>query len=188
MTPPLESDLSHVLLTEECIRRRVDALAREISEVYRDEDEIIVISIINGAIPFTADLIRRIDLPIRLDCLRVSTYRDDTRPHRNPELIDTLRLPIKGHHVLLVDDILDTGRTFARVVNLLKKMGPASLRVCVLLDKIGRREIPFHADFVGFKIPDEFVVGYGLDFAERYRNLRCIGVLRPELQNPPEWQ
>jgi hypoxanthine phosphoribosyltransferase len=89
--------------------------------------------------------------------------------------------------VLLIDDILDTGKTLSVVVELIKKQNPASVRTCVLLDKQGRREVEFEADFVGFQIPDRFVVGYGLDFAERYRNLPNIGILKPQLQNPPEW-
>jgi hypoxanthine phosphoribosyltransferase len=101
--------------------------------------------------------------------------------------VHSLTLDIAKRHVLLIDDILDTGKTLALVTGLIRKLKPASLRVCVLLDKQGRREVPAEADFVGFKIPDKFVVGYGLDFAERYRNLPCIGVLKSELQNPPEW-
>ncbi|HEY9155107.1 MAG TPA: phosphoribosyltransferase family protein, partial [Opitutaceae bacterium] len=98
-----------------------------------------------------------------------------------------LQLDISNRHVLLIDDILDTGKTLSAVVEVIRKQDPASVRTCVLLDKIGRREVEFSADFVGFEIPDRFVVGYGLDFAERYRNLPCIGILRPQLQNPPEW-
>lgn len=184
----LSSDLQTVLVTERDIKRRVRDLGREITKLYRPHGEITFIAIINGSIPFTADLMREIQLPLRLDSMRVSTYRDDTKPVSDPELIDTLRLDIKGRHVLLIDDILDTGRTFKRVVDVLKKKNPATLKVCVLLEKVGRREVEVQADFVGFRIPDEFAVGYGLDFADSYRNLKCIGVLKPELQNPPVWR
>ena len=149
--------------------------------------EITIVAIINGAILFTADLLREIPNPIRLDCIRVSSYRNDTKSHDKPQLVHSLTLDVANRHVLLIDDILDTGKTLSMVVGLIRKLSPASVKVCVLLDKKGRREVPFEADFVGFEIPDKFVVGYGLDFAERYRNLPCIGVLKPQLQNPPEW-
>ncbi|PTY07251.1 hypoxanthine phosphoribosyltransferase [Opitutaceae bacterium EW11] len=180
------ADLETVLVSESAIKRRLKKLGEDISHAYGDE-EITVVAIINGAILFTADLIRAIRNPIRLDCIRISSYRNDTRSHGRPQLLHSLQLDIANRHVLLIDDILDTGKTLAVVVEMIKKQSPASVRTCVLLDKIGRREVEFEADFVGFQIPDRFVVGYGLDFAERYRNLPCIGVLKPHLQNPPEW-
>ncbi len=179
-------DLESVLFTEAEIRRRVHSLGRELKQAY-GEGEFTIVSIINGAVLFTADLMREIDNPVRLDCIRISSYGDRTQSVGTPQIVHSLTLDIAGRHVLLIDDILDTGKTIALVSSLVRKLDPASLRVCVLLDKQGRREVPFEADFVGFKIPDKFVVGYGLDFAERYRNLPCIGVLRPDLQNPPEW-
>jgi hypoxanthine phosphoribosyltransferase len=185
-TPSIHPDLESVLFTEDKIKRRVKSLARELKSAY-GESEFTIISIINGAVLFTADLMREIDNPVRLDCVRISSYGDKTRSSGTPQIVHSLTLDIAKRHVLLIDDILDTGKTIALVDGLVRKLQPASLRVCVLLDKQGRREVPFEADFVGFRIPDKFVVGYGLDFAERYRNLPCIGVLRPELQNPPEW-
>ena len=179
-------DLESVLITETAIRRRIKKLGAEIMAAYGDEP-ITVISIINGAILFTADLLRQIDNPIRLDCIRISSYRNETKSVGKPQLIHSLTLDVSNRHVLLIDDILDTGKTLSLVAELIRRLNPTSLRVCVLLDKRGRREVPFEADFVGFKIPDRFVVGYGLDFAERYRNLPCIGVLKPHLHNPPEW-
>jgi hypoxanthine phosphoribosyltransferase len=181
------NDLQKILVSQEQLERRVAELGQEITEAYRGTDEITAIAIINGAIVFAADLIRQIQMPVRLDCMRVSSYRDGTRPSA-PEIIDKVLLELKDRHILLIDDILDTGHTSQQVVRLLRRTGPASVRVCVLLEKKGRREVPAHPDFVGFQIPDEFVVGYGLDFAERYRNLPMIGVLRPEMQNPPEWR
>ncbi|HEY9248665.1 MAG TPA: hypoxanthine phosphoribosyltransferase [Rariglobus sp.] len=185
-TFPLHADLETVLVSEKDIKKRVKKLGAELAAAYGDE-EITVVSIINGAILFTADLLREIPNPIRLDCIRISSYRNDTKSNGQPQLLQSLTLDISNRHVLLIDDILDTGKTFSAVAAMLKKLNPASLRTCVLLDKRGRREVDFEADFVGFQIPDKFVVGYGLDFAERYRNLPCIGVLRPNLQNPPEW-
>jgi hypoxanthine phosphoribosyltransferase len=174
-------ELESVLITEAAIRRRVRRLGREIMAAYGDEP-ITVIAIINGAILFTADLLREIDNPVRLDCIRISSYRNATKSSGRPRVVQALTLDIKDRHVLLLDDILDTGRTLALVSQLIRKKRPASLRVCVLLDKKGRREVPFDADYVGFSIPNKFVVGYGLDFAERYRNLPCIGVLKAERQ------
>lgn len=185
MPTPLE-DLEKVIIDEAAIRSRLTELGEEINQAYEGR-EVAVIAIINGAIIFVADLIRQISIPIRLDCIRVSSYRDETSPVQAPEIIDHIRLDLKGVDVLLIDDILDTGNTLARVSEVIKGMGPASLKTCVLLDKHTKRSVEFEADFVGFKILDEFVVGYGLDFAERYRQLPLIGILKSELQNPPEW-
>jgi hypoxanthine phosphoribosyltransferase len=183
---PAHKDLEEILVTETQISRRLKKLGEEISATYGDE-EITVIAIINGALFFTSDLLRQVTSPIRIDCIRVSSYRNETRPVTEPEIFSSLTIDVENRNVLLIDDILDTGRTLSMVYRLLKSRNPASLRTCVLLDKKGRREVKCDADFVGFSIPDRFVVGYGLDFAERYRNLPCIGVLKPELQNPPEW-
>jgi hypoxanthine phosphoribosyltransferase len=182
---PLD-DIDKVLVDEASIQKRLKELGEEINQAYAGR-ELAVIAIINGAIIFVADLIRELRLPIQLDCVRVQSYLDETKPVQTPEIIDKIRLDLKGLDVLIIDDILDSGSTLARVTESCEAMEPASLKTCVLLDKNTTRSVPFEADFVGFCIPDEFVVGYGLDFAERYRQLPCIGVLRPELQNPPEW-
>ena len=185
-SPVMHPDLESVMFTERQIKKRVRELAQELRKKYR-QGEFTIVSIINGAVMFTADLMREIDNPVRLDCIRISSYGNRTTSVGAPHIIYSLTIDIAKRHVLLIDDILDTGKTITLVAGLVMKLGPASLRTCVLLDKQGRREVPFEADFVGFKIPDRFVVGYGLDFAERYRNLPCIGVLNPQLQNPPEW-
>lgn len=183
---PAHNDLETILVSENAIKRRIAKLGQEIAATYGDE-EITVVAIINGAILFTADLLRAIPNPIRLDCIRISSYRNETKSIGKPQLVHSLTLDVTNRHVLLIDDILDTGKTLSMVVEVIKKLRPASIKTCVLLDKKGRREVPFEAEHVGFEIPDKFVVGYGLDFAERYRNLPCIGVLKPHLQNPPEW-
>lgn len=183
---PAHKDLAEILVSEAQIKTRLATLAAEVDKTYAGQ-EITAIAIINGALLFTADLLRLINRPVRLDCVRVSSYRNATSAVTEPQLRSSLTIDIENRHVLLIDDILDTGKTLAMVVNLIGALKPASVRTCVLLDKRGRREVPFDADFVGFEIPDRFVVGYGLDFAERYRNLPCIGVLKPALQNPPEW-
>lgn len=179
--------LQKILVSEDDIQRRLRELGRDISAYYGGE-EIVLVSIINGSIPLAADLMRILDIPLKLDCIRVSSYRDDTQPVTKPEIIDKLRLDVADQRVLLIDDIFDTGETLAKVVNLITEQGPRDVRTCVLLEKQGRREVVFRPDYVGFEIPDEFVVGYGLDFAENYRQLPCIGVLKPEFQNPPVWQ
>jgi hypoxanthine phosphoribosyltransferase len=177
----IHPDLASILFTETQIKRRVRGLAREIKRVY-GKREFTIVALINGAVMFTADLMREIDNPVRLDCIRVSSYGAKTKSVGTPQILADLTLDIANRDVLIIDDILDTGKTLSLVTTLAKKLKPASLRSCVLLDKKARREVDFEADFVGFEIPNKFVVGYGLDFAERYRNLPCIGVLKPELQ------
>jgi hypoxanthine phosphoribosyltransferase len=185
----MHKDISQILVTEEQIRLRVVELGGQLMALYRKlgAEEIYVICITNGAIMFAADLLRKIDANVRLDCVRVSSYKNEDKPVTEPEIIDQIRLDLTAHHVLLIDDILDTGNTLAKVTRVLKAQKPASLNTCVLLSKQNRRQTRVKPDWVGFTIPDHFVVGYGLDFAERYRNLPFIGVLRPELQNPPNW-
>lgn len=185
----MQNDLARVLVSEEQIHNRIRELGEEISRHYQDQgmDELTIICVTNGSVIFASDLIRELDMYTRLDCIRVCSYQDDINPQSEPEIVDNIRLDIGGHHVLLIDDILDTGRTVSRIVGILQGFGPATLRTCFLLDKQGRRDVGHKPDFTGFEIPNEFVVGYGLDFAERYRNLKCIGVLKPELQNPPAW-
>lgn len=180
----IHPDLASVLFTETQIKRRVRGLAREIKQFY-GKREFTIVALINGAVMFTADLMREIENPVRLDCIRVSSYGAMTKSVGAPQILAEITLDIANRDVLIVDDILDTGKTLALVTAIARKLKPASLRSCVLLDKKARREVEFEADFVGFKIPNKFVVGYGLDFAERYRNFPCIGVLKAELQTLP---
>jgi len=177
--PPELKHLDHVLVTPLAIKRRIAQLGAQLNQDYAHKD-LMVVAIVNGALIFTADLLRQMRSPLRLDCLRASSYHTGTRAVGEPRIVDQMKLDVKGQHVLLVDDILDTGKTLAAVAGLIKAKGAASVRTCVLLDKKARRAVPFEADYVGFEIPNEFVVGYGLDFNERYRNLPCIGVLRPK--------
>jgi len=168
-----------VLITEEQIARRIRTLARTIERDFRGR-EMVVISLLNGTVMFLADLIRHLNLPLRLDFMGVSSYGLGTE---SGELIFTkeLHLDVRGRDVLLVDDILDTGKTMSRVLPKVKALGPRRIKICVLLDKPSRRTEPIRAHYIGFKIPDLFVVGYGLDFAERYRNLPFVGVLHPHV-------
>lgn len=179
-------DLDQILVGEASIKRRLAELGEQITHDYQGK-ELTIIAIINGAIIFAADLIRQIHTPLQLDCIRVASYHDEVIHGQEPEIIDRVRLDLKGHHVLLIDDVLDTGRTLSKIIHEIQKMQPATIKTCVLLDKQTPRRIQFQADYIGFDVPDEFVVGYGLDFAESYRQLPCIGILRPELQNPPHW-
>jgi len=185
----MKIDLAQIVVSEDDIRRRIIELGGQLTELYRSKgvEEVCAICITNGSIMFAADLLRHLELHVRLDCVRVSSYKDEDRPVTEPEIIDQIRLDLTGQHLLLIDDILDTGRTLAKVTSILKAQKPASLHTCVLLNKKRRKHVRVTPDFVGFTIPDHFVVGYGLDFAERYRNLPCIGVLKTELQNPPNW-
>lgn len=177
--PPELKHLDHVLVSATAIKRRVAGLGTRLNQDYANKD-LMVVAIVNGALIFAADLLRQLSSPLRLDCLRASSYHDGTKAVHEPRIVDQMKLDVRGQHVLLVDDILDTGKTLAAVAGLIKNKGALSVKTCVLLDKKARRAVPFEADYVGFEIPDEFVVGYGLDFNERYRNLPCIGVLKPK--------
>lgn len=180
--PAWREEVERVLITETQIARRVRALSAQIERDFRGR-ELVVVSLLNGTVMFLADLIRHLSLPLRLDFIGVSSYGAGTE---SGELVFTkeLRLDVKGRDVLLVDDILDTGRTMKRVLAKLRRLKPRRIKTCVLLDKPARRVEPVQADYVGFKIPDLFVIGYGLDYAERYRNLPFVGVLLPEMYQP----
>jgi hypoxanthine phosphoribosyltransferase len=175
----MQGDLERVLFDEPAIQRRLDEIAGQISNDYRDR-ELTVIAVMNGSLMFMADLLRRIPLPLKLDCLSVASYHGKTEP--GGEVIFKQVAPdVAGRHVLILDDILDSGQTLAAVRDKLRLAGPRSIRSCVLLKKKKQRVSAVDADYVGFEIEDEFVVGYGLDLMERYRNLPCIGVLRKDL-------
>jgi hypoxanthine phosphoribosyltransferase len=180
--PQWRADLCDVLIPESQIRRRVRELASLLTRDYIGK-ELLVVPLLTGTIMFLADLLRHLTLPLRLDFLGVSSYREGTIGVE-PVITKDLRLEVRDRHLLLVDDILDTGRTLACVRERLARLRPQSLHTCVLLDKPARRAEPIQADYVGFVVPDLFVVGYGLDYAERYRNLPFIGVLHPHLYAP----
>ena len=172
-------DVERIIITQARLARRIREFSRQIEHDHRGR-ELVVVSLLNGTVLFLADLIRHLDLPLRLDFIGVSSYGAGTT---SGELVFTkeLRLDVRGRDVLLVDDILDTGRTMKRVLGKLRALQPRRIRTCVLLDKPSRRVERVQADYVGFTIPDLFVIGYGLDYAERYRNLPFVGVLRPEM-------
>ena len=165
------------ILSAERIADRLTDLAQEINHFYEGK-EILLVSILDGAIIFTADLLRLLSIPTQLDCLRISSYGSSTSPENTPQITGSLKSDLQGKHVLLVDDILDTGNTMERAVLEISSHNPDSLKTCVFLDKAERRTNHFHADRVGFSIPNEFVVGYGLDYKGRFRELPYLGKLQ----------
>lgn len=168
------------MISAKRIAARIEALAREIETHFADTDKLVVVGLLRGSFVFIADLVRELDLPVEVDFLEVSSYGDAMESSREVRILKDLRGEIAGRDVLVVEDIVDTGHTLHHVVNLLRSRAPARLATIALLDKKERREVAFEADYVGFPIPDAFVVGYGIDFAQRNRNLPFIG--RVEMQ------
>ena len=176
----MQCDIERVLFDAPAIHKRLDEIAAQITADYSDR-ELTVIAILTGSLMFMSDLLRRIPLPLKLDCLSVASYHGKTQTS-GEVIFKQLAVPdVAGQNVLIIDDILDTGHTLAAVRKKLETTKPHSVRVCVLLSKRKRRAGDADADYIGFEIDDEFVVGYGLDFMDRYRNLPYIGVLRKEL-------
>jgi hypoxanthine phosphoribosyltransferase len=173
-------DIAEVLVDEKQIAAKVRELGARITDDYRGKD-LVLVSILKGALPFLADLMRQIPIPLALDFLEVSSYGAGTQTSGVVRILKDIANPIEARDVLVVEDILDTGNTLAFVVDHLRSQRPASVRLCTLLDKPARRIVPIDVDYRGFEIADKFVVGYGLDYAERYRNLPFIGVLKPEV-------
>jgi hypoxanthine phosphoribosyltransferase len=180
----MKGDLERVLFDEPAIHRRLDDIAAQISNDYR-ERELTVIAVLHGSLMFVADLLRRIPLPLKLDCLSVASYHGEAQSSGNVVFKEITAPDVAGRDVLILDDILDTGHTLAAIRETLEIAKPNTIRVCVLLSKKKQRAREVDTDYVGFEIEDEFVVGYGLDFRERYRNLPYIGVLRKELLEQP---
>lgn len=166
------------LISAKAIAARVEELAREISTHFAGTDKLVVIGLLRGSFIFIADLVREIDLPVEVDFLEVSSYGDRTISSREVRILKDLRGKIEGRDVLVVEDIIDTGHTLTRVLEILATRRPARLEVCAMLDKPSRREVEVDARWIGFAIPDRFVVGYGIDYAQRNRNLPYIGSVR----------
>jgi hypoxanthine phosphoribosyltransferase len=182
-------DVERVLFTREQIASRVAQMATDITRRYAaiGVRELTIVGITNGAVVFVSDLLRGIGLHTRFDTVSVVSYYDATSPVAQPKILAAGKLSLKGRHVLVVDDILDTGNTLNLLCKTIAEQAPASIKSCVLLDKPSRRATPFTADYIGFEIPDVFVVGYGLDFAERYRNLPYVGLLKTAVQDTSSW-
>ena len=166
------------MISAKAIAARVEALAKEISEHFADTDKLVVVGLLRGSFIFIADLVRELDLPVEVDFLEASSYGNSTESSREVRILKDLRGEIEGRDLLVVEDIVDTGHTLEHVLHLLESRHPARLKTCALLDKPSRRETGVKADYIGFEIPDEFVVGYGIDYAQRNRNLPYIGAVR----------
>jgi hypoxanthine phosphoribosyltransferase len=166
------------MISAKSIAARVEALAREIAEFFAGTDKLVVVGLLRGSFVFIADLVRELDLPVEVDFLEVSSYGSGMESSREVRILKDLRGEIEGRDVLVVEDIIDTGHTLRHVLDILATRRPARLEVCALLDKPSRREVDVGARWIGFEIPDKFVVGYGIDYAQRNRNLPHIGAVR----------
>jgi hypoxanthine phosphoribosyltransferase len=176
----LVDDVAEVLLSEEQIRQRTRELAHEISKDYVGQD-LLLICVLKGGVVFLVDLMRELTIPHAVDFMATSSYGAATESSGVVRILKDLERPIQGRHVLIVEDIIDTGHTLDYLTRILRERNPASLRICTLLNKPERREVDMRIDYLGFNIPNKFVVGYGLDYGEVYRNLPFVGVLKPEL-------
>jgi len=176
----MEEHVGEVLITAEEIKEKTAELARQITADYQGKD-LLLVCILKGGLMFLADLMRRIRLPLEIDFMAVSSYGDSTESGGVVRILMDLETNIQGRNVLIVEDIIDTGRTLNYITQNLRTRQPATLKICTLLNKTARRVLDIPVDYVGFEIPDKFVIGYGLDYGEIYRNLPFVGVLKPEL-------
>jgi hypoxanthine phosphoribosyltransferase len=176
----MQEDVAKILIGPEDLRRRTTELARQIEADYEGKD-LVLICVLKGGIMFLVDLMKELQRPLEVDFMAVSSYGASTESSGVVRLTKDLDMSLEGRNVLVVEDIIDSGRTLQYITESLKLRKPASLRICTLLDKRERREVDVPLDYVGFVIPNEFVIGYGLDYGEIYRNLPFVGVLRPEL-------
>lgn len=174
----MERDILKVLVSEAELSKIVHEIGSAISADYRDKN-LLLVSILKGSVVFMADLMRAITIPCAIDFMSVSSYGNGIKSSGVVKIVKDLEIPIDQYDVLLVEDILDSGKTLSYLMGILREKHARSIRICTLLDKPARREVPVRADYKGLEIPDEFVVGYGLDYAEKYRNLPYIGILNP---------
>ncbi|MCD8382927.1 MAG: hypoxanthine phosphoribosyltransferase [Clostridiales bacterium] len=177
----MDQDIAEVLYSEKQLQRRVAEMGAQISKDYADKEDVVIVGILRGCYMFMADLSKHITIPCRVDFMSVSSYGKGTSSSGQIEIKKDLSDTINGAHVILVEDILDSGNTMDYLKKVLSVRNAASIRICTLLDKPERRTKPVTADYYGFLVPDAFVVGYGLDYAEKYRNLPYIGILKPEI-------
>jgi hypoxanthine phosphoribosyltransferase len=184
----MRGDIQEILLTGEEIQAKVIELGEQLTTDYQDKN-LLLLGTLKGAVPFIADLARAINLPLEIDYMAISSYGNTTQSSGVVRILKDLEGPVQNKHVLIVEDIVDSGLTLHYLMDVLRQRKPLSLRVCALLDKLRERVKPVELDYTGFRIPNQFVVGYGLDYAQRYRNLPYIGILKPsvyqdELQEP----
>lgn len=176
----INNDIEKVLLSENEIKEVIARLGKQITEDYKDKN-LLVVSVLKGSVMVMADLLREIKLPLRIDFMSVSSYGSGTTTSGTVKIIKDLDINLAGYDLLIVEDILDSGVTLSNLKEILLTRGPASVKICTLLDKPERRKANIVADYVGAEIPDAFVVGYGLDYDEKYRNLPYVGILSPSV-------
>lgn len=174
------NDIKNILLSKDQIQQKVSEIGAKISKDYTGKN-LLMVSILKGSVLFMSDLMRAIDIPARIDFMSVSSYGAGVKTSGVVKIVKDLDIPLEGYDLLIVEDILDSGLTLNYIIEILKSRNPQSVKICTLLDKPDRRKVDVTTDYCGFVIPDEFVVGYGLDYAEKYRNLPFIGVLKPEI-------
>ena len=187
MQKKMKDDIASILLSREQIERRVAELAAQIQKDYAGK-ELVMVCVLNGAAVFYIDLLMELDIPLEMNFIRVSSYGSGTKSSGSIRLLYDLEADIAGKHVLIVEDIIDSGNTLKNLTALLAGRGAAEVKRCCLLDKPSRRSVAMEADYVGFKVPDEFLVGYGLDYAGKYRNLKFIGTLKQEIYESSDSQ
>ena len=180
MNDNMKEDVLRVLLSEDEIREKVRELGGKITADYKNSNLMLVTGL-KGAVVFLADLMRQIDVPAEIDFMVVSSYGSGVKSSGVVKIVKDLDVPLAGKDILIVEDILDSGLTLSYIKELLESRGPRSIRIATLLDKPSRRKVDLQADYIGFSVPDEFVIGYGLDYDEKYRNLPYIGILKPEV-------
>ena len=178
MSVLINDEQIEILISESEIKARINHLAKEITDNYKTSDQLVVIGLLRGSFIFIADLVRRLNLPVEVDFITVSSYGNEVESSRQVRIIKDLETSIKDRDVLVVEDIIDTGHTLAQVLQIMQTRKPKSLSVCTLLNKPSRREIEVNVTWIGFDIPDEFVIGYGIDYAQQGRNLPHIGFVR----------
>ena len=181
----MKNDVLKVLLTEEQIHERVAELGAQIAKDYADKN-LLLVSVLKGSVAFMADLMRAIDIPLAIDFMAVSSYGSGVKTSGVVKIIKDLEIDLTGRDLLIVEDILDSGMTLSYIIDMLETRNPNSVRICTLLDKPERHQVDVPVESIGFTVPDEFVIGYGLDYDERYRNLPYIGVLKPEVYESAE--
>jgi hypoxanthine phosphoribosyltransferase len=182
----MKNDIEEVLISETEIKNRVSALAQKLTVDYKHKN-LTIIGVLNGSLVFLSDLIRQIPFPVKIDTVKANTYVGaSTSPNAETEIIHNININVKDEHVLIVDDILDTGKTLSGIIRMITKQSPLSMKVCVLLNKRARRKSEIEPDYYCFEIDDKFVVGYGLDFDNRYRNLPYVAALKDNIMIAPK--
>ncbi|MDI3536546.1 MAG: hypoxanthine phosphoribosyltransferase [Eubacteriaceae bacterium] len=176
----MRADIQEVLVDEAALKKRISEMGQELTKAYQDKNPLLI-GVLKGSAVFMADLIRVMDVPMEIDFLKASSYGNEARSSGTVQLKTDISMDVKDRYILLVEDIIDTGNTLKFLMESFETMGAREVKVCSLLNKHERREQQVTADYIGFEIPNEFVVGYGLDFAQKYRNLPYIGILKKEV-------